>query len=307
MPIHLPQISRRDFLKRAAVSTTALALAPAVCAADPAKPADKDTFVFFSDTHISADPRTVAYDANMTVNLTATVKDFLAWSMNPALVLINGDLAFTNGLPGDYAAFGDLISAVRTVAPVRLALGNHDHRDNFRRAFPKDATADDIGEHRQVAFFSSEHANWFQLDSLQKTNDIPGELGAAQLDWLSHQLSAHTDKPAIIVGHHNLNPPKEKVGLIGLSDTAALEGLFTLHPQVKAYIYGHTHDWHVTRHATGVHLINLPSTAYIFKTGRPIGWVRATIAPDGAEFELRCLDRKHPEHGQVEKLKWRTA
>lgn len=303
MPIDLPQISRRDFLRRTALSAAALALAPAVDAADPAKPVDKNTFIFFSDTHISAEPRTIAYDVNMTDNLTATVKDVLAWPVRPALVLINGDLAFNEGKPGDYTNFGDLIAAVRTVAPVRLALGNHDHRDHFRHAFPQDAAPDDIDGHRQVAFFTSEHANWFQLDSLKKTNLIPGELGQAQLDWLSHQLTAHPEKPAIIVAHHNLNESAH----IGLDDTAALEGIFTLYPQIKAYIYGHTHDWHDERHATGVRLINLPPTAYVFKNGRPSGWVRATFAADGAEFELRCLDRKHPEHGQIKKFQWRKA
>ena len=304
MPIYLPPISRRNFLKRTALSAAALALAPAVRAADLAKPTDQNTFAFFSDTHIAADPRTISRGVNMTDNLTATVKDFLAWPVNPALVLVNGDLAVESGQPGDYKAFGHLISAARTTAPVRLSLGNHDDRAHFRHAFPEDATAENIGEHRQVAFFSSEHANWFQLDSLQKTDSTPGELGAAQLDWLSRQLAAHPDKPAIIVGHHNLITSIENLGLI---DTVALEDIFAKNPQVKAYIYGHTHDWHVTRHGSGVHLINLPPTSYVFKTGRPSGWVRATIAQDGAEFELRCLDRQHPEHGQIKKVQWRTA
>jgi hypothetical protein len=34
--------------------------------------------------------------------------------------------------------------------------------------------------------------------------------------------------------------------------------------------------------------------------------VRCTLAADGAEFELRCLDAKHPEHAQVQTLKWRV-
>ena len=76
---------------------------------------------------------------------------------------------------------------------------------------------------------------------------------------------------------------------------------------MKAFVYGHTHNWHITTHASGVHLVNLPPTAYVFEEGRPSGWVRATLARDGAEFELRSLDTKHPEHAQVKKLSWRTA
>jgi hypothetical protein len=77
--------------------------------------------------------------------------------------------------------------------------------------------------------------------------------------------------------------------------------------QVKAFIFGHTHDWNLSQHPCGVHLINLPQTAYAFQAGRPSGWVRATLARDSMEIELRCLDLHHPEHAQVKRLKWRTA
>jgi predicted phosphodiesterase len=74
---------------------------------------------------------------------------------------------------------------------------------------------------------------------------------------------------------------------------------------VKLAVFGHTHDWRVSQHESGIHLVNLPPTAYVFKTGRPSGWVRATLTADGAEFELRSLDPKHPEHAQVHGMKWR--
>jgi len=125
-----------------------------------------------------------------------------------------------------------------------------------------------------------------------------------QLEWLARELTTRPDKPAIIVGHHNLQAPG---AVSGLKDSAALEELFAQHRQVKAYIYGHTHNWHVEPHASGVQLINLPPTGYVFKAGRPSGWVRCTLARDGAEFELRSLDTKHPEHAQVKRLEWRTT
>jgi len=116
-------------------------------------------------------------------------------------------------------------------------------------------------------------------------------------------LAARPDKPAIIVAHHNLN---ELAGIFGLKDSAALEELFVRFPQVKAFIFGHTHNWGISKHASGVHLINLPPTAYVHKAGRPSGWVRATLARDGMEIELRSLDVKHPEHAQTRQLKWRA-
>ncbi len=124
------------------------------------------------------------------------------------------------------------------------------------------------------------------------------------MDWLDHALQARADKPAIIVAHHNLNT----VGSVsGLKDSAALEALFARRRQVKTFIFGHTHDWHVSQHTSGVHLINLPPTGYVFHEGRPSGWVRATLARDGMEVELLSLDVKHPEHAQVHQLKWHAA
>ena len=90
------------------------------------------------------------------------------------------------------------------------------------------------------------------------------------------------------------------------AETVALAEIFAQRSQVKAFIFGHTHNWDISQHATGVHLINLPPTGYVFKAGRPNGWVRATLAKDGAEFELRSLDPKHTEHAQVQTLKWRV-
>ena len=86
-----------------------------------------------------------------------------------------------------------------------------------------------------------------------------------------------------------------------------MEELLGRFRQIKAFIFGHTHDWHVSTHASGVHLVNLPPTGYVFKPGRPNGWVRATLTRDGAEFELRSLDAQHPEHAQLAQLSWRAS
>ncbi len=303
MPITLPQLTRREFLKRAALAGTALALAPAGHAGLFGKSRDKNTFAFFSDTHVAADASLKNTGVNMADNLAACARELAAWPVKPAAVIVNGDLAFKNGQPEDYRTFGRMIEPVRALAPVHLSLGNHDQRDNFWKAFPQDATQLSAVPQKQVTVIAGGRANWFLLDSLEVTLSTPGELGAAQLDWLGRELAARPDKPAIVVAHHNLNTVS---GISGLKDSAALEDLFAQHRQVKAYIFGHTHNWHGEKHASGVHLINLPPTGYVFTKGRPNGWVRCTLARDGAEFELRCLDPKHAEHAQVKKLTWRV-
>jgi Icc protein len=304
MPVTLPQLTRREFLKRAGLAGAAFAFAPQSHAGLFGKSRDKNTFAFFSDTHIAADATLKHSNVNMAEHLAAAVRELAAWPVKPATVIVNGDLAFESGLPEDYATFGKLIEPVRALAPIQLSLGNHDERENFWQAFPHDATRQSSTLHRQAAVFASARANWFLLDSLDVTDTAPGEFGAAQLDWLARELAARPDKPAILVGHHNLQAPG---ATSGLKDTAAFEELFARHRQVKVFIFGHTHNWHVEQHASGVQLVNLPPTGYVFKEGRPSGWVRATLARDGAEFELRSLDPQHPEHAQVKQLQWRNS
>jgi 3',5'-cyclic-AMP phosphodiesterase len=304
MPIRLPQLTRREFLKRAAFAGAAFALAPQSQAGLFGKSRDKNTFALFSDTHIAADATVKHRNVNMADNLAACVRELAAWPVKPATVIVNGDLAFQSGLPGDYGTFGKLIDPVRALAPVHLSLGNHDDRENFRQAFPRDATKQVSRLHRQAVVFASDRANWFLLDSLDVTNSAPGEFGTAQLDWLARELTARPDQPAILVGHHNLQAPG---ATSWLKDTAAFEELFARHRQVKAYIFGHTHNWQVETHASGVQLVNLPPTGYLLKAGRPSGWVRATLARDGAEFELRSLDPQHPEHAQLKRVRWRNS
>ena len=303
MPVTLPQLSRRKFLQRAALVGAATALAPASYAGLFRKSHDRHTFAFFSDTHIAADVSLKHGGVNMAEHFAASVRELAAWPVTPAAVIVNGDLAFKNGLPVDYAAFGNLIEPLRALAPVQLSLGNHDTRENFWSAFPHDATEPSRAFHRQAVVLASDRANWFLLDSLDATNHTPGEIGATQLAWLSRELAARPEKPAIIVAHHNLDTTSD---VFGLKDSAALVELFTRHRQVKAFIFGHTHNWHVETHTSGVQLINLPPTGYVFKAGRPSGWVRCTLARDGAEFELRSLDATHPEHAKVQRLDWRA-
>jgi len=304
MPVKLPQLTRREFLKRAALAGAAVALAPQAHAGLFGKSRDNHTFAFFSDTHIAGDPAQTYYNVNMADHLAACVRELAAWPVKPAAVIVNGDLAFLFGKPDDYATFGKVIEPVRALASVHLSLGNHDERENFWRAFPHDAAKLKSVRQRQAAVFAGDRANWFLLDSLDVTDKTPGELGAAQLDWLARELDARLHKPAVVVVHHNPQFPKPTTGLL---DSAALMETLAPRRQVKALIFGHTHDWHIAQHESGVHFINLPPTGYVFKEGRPSGWVRATLARDGAEFELRSLDPQHPEHAQVKQFKWREG
>ncbi len=305
MPLLLSQLPRREFLKKTLCTGAGLALAPQLLSATADKPCDRNLFVFFSDTHIAADPAEQHLGVNMSRNLAACTRELADWPVRPGAIIVNGDLAFLTGQTGEHTTFGALMDPLRVLGPVHLLLGNHDQRDHFWAAFPDDVAEQSASLHRQAGKMASQYANWFLLDTLEDTDKSPGKLGQPQLDWLARELDHHPDKPAIIVLHHN--PQFNTVVTTGLSDTRALMKVIAPRRQVKLTVFGHTHDWHLSQHASGIHLLNLPPTSYVFIAGRPSGWVRSSLARDGAKFELRGLDHAHPEHRQVHELKWRAA
>ena len=302
MPIHLPPISRRQFLVRSLAGGAALALSPSLLAA--ARRADPDSWALLSDTHLAADRSLVARGINMTDHFTKVSGELLALPKLPAGVFITGDCAYNSGQPDDYRHVAELLEPIRQgQMPVHLALGNHDNRERFWEALPvENATQRPLAD-RQVALLRTPRANWFVLDSLEKTLSAPGLLGQEQLAWLAKTLDANREKPALVLIHHNPGFS----GNIGLKDTAALFEVIRPRKHVKAYIFGHTHAWNVGQDESGIHLINLPPVGYVFTAGMPAGWVHANLAQDGIRLELRCVDTAHESHGQVSKLKWRDA
>jgi 3',5'-cyclic-AMP phosphodiesterase len=312
MPISL-QSSRRGFLKSSLAATASL-LAPSWLRALDVT-TDPHRFALLSDTHIHVDPafvhKTKVATTDMWKNLQQVSSEILALSSRPSAIFINGDCAFLAGLPGDYMTLVEGLAPLRAANfPIHLALGNHDHRDNFWEILPKDdARKNDVDDHHAL-FVPAQRANFFILDSLKITDKVEGNLGQKQLDWLAATLEAHAGKPAIVFVHHNpqdkpkVDPATKKETISGLEDTQALLDILLPRKQVKALVFGHTHDWK-REEREGLHLVNLPPVAWIFKEGRPAGWVDLNLREDGGTFELRCLDAKHPLHGEKYDLKWR--
>ncbi len=302
MPIHLAPVNRRRFLTRAFAAAAGLTLAPRLFAAQ--KKTDADFWALFSDTHIAADRTRWAHGCNMTDHLTAVTRDLLGLDEVPAGVFVTGDCAYDDGLMEDYGTFSNLLTPLREEGmPVHLTLGNHDNRERFWDALTAEKTAPRPLADRQASLLETPRANWFMLDSLEKTRVTPGLLGPEQLDWLADSLDTRADKPAIIMVHHNPGL-LGKVG--GLRDTEALFKIIRPRKQVKIVIYGHTHDWHIRQHESGIHLINLPPTAYVFEPEKPSGWVRAELGDDRMRIQLRCVNPKHPLNGETKTLYWRV-
>ncbi len=303
MPIHLPAISRRQFLVRSLVGGAALALSPRLLAAG--KRTDPDSWALLSDIHISADASRSARGINMTDHFARVSRELLALPERPAGVFVSGDCAYNSGQIADYGQVADLLAPIRRdQMPVHLALGNHDNRDRFWEALHEEKAAQRPLADKQVALLRTSWANWFVLDSLEETLSTPGRLGQEQLNWLTTALDANPGKPALVLLHHN---PGTIDHIGGLKDTDALYEIIRPRKQVKVLLFGHTHVWHVKQDTSGIHLINLPPVAYVFHEGDPAGWVHATLERQGIRLELRCVDPAHKAQGQVVKLQWRSA
>ena len=300
MPIYLPPISRREFLRRSVLAAAGLAISPRLFAAE--KQSDEDFWALFSDAHIAADRTVVHNQVNMAEHLDSVVREVATLPVRPAGIFVNGDCAFNSGEKSDYGTFARALESLRQT-PIHLTLGNHDNREHFWNALAMDKTAKRPVADKQTLIVPGAKVNWFVLDSLDRTLSTPGVLGKAQLDWLGQALDANASKPALVMLHHN---PGLTDNAPGLKDTAAFLEVIRPRKQVKAYFFGHTHAWSVTQDDSGIYFINLPPTSYLFTAGKPSGWVRATAAVDGMKLELRCLDTKHPQHGEVKDLKWRV-
>jgi hypothetical protein len=303
MPISLPPVSRRQFLARTLIAGAGMVVAPQLFAAPKAN--DETLCALVSDPHIAAKPGKMHCHINMRDRFATVVREISEMPVNPAGVFVNGDCAFYSGETEDYAAFASLLEPLREAEiPIHLTLGNHDNRDRFWQALESQKAAEQPLEDKHTAFVSTPCLNWFMLDSLEATNSLPGLLGATQLDWLAKTLDENQTKPAVIMLHHNLDTGSTQNS--GLKDSEALFQIIRPRPQVKACIYGHTHAWDVKLDESGIHLVNLPPTSYVYSQGAPVGWVLGTLTDDGLRLELRCLDKQHEANGETHRLKWRS-
>ena len=303
MPVHLPALSRRDFFKRMLLAGAGLAGAPSLLAARWRT--DANSWALMADTHLAADSEKIARGINMADHFRTVCRELLALPKRPAGVFVIGDCAFNSGEQEDYATVGALLDPLRAAGlPLHLALGNHDQRENFWSVFEAVQSTKRRVKDKHVALLRASEVNWFMLDSLETTLQTPGFLGPAQLDWLANSLDANRRKAAIVLTHHH--PVKASNGN-GLKDAERLFELIRLRKQVKAWFFGHTHTWNLSQDESGIHLVNLPPTAYVFHASIPAGWVLATVHQDGIKLELRCINPAHKDHGQVVNLKWRTV
>ena len=211
---------------------------------------------------------------------------------------ITGDLARLTGQTGDYETLRESLKPLLDKMPAGLSLGNHDNRANFEKVFASPAGIRQNVVRKHVMSFEWDDLRAVFLDSLLETNVIPGQLGNAQRRWLAGYVAADP-RPVLLFLHHDF---REEDG--SLVDSAKfLESAAAL-PQVKAIFYGHSHEF-LVQEQKGIHLVNIPSTAYNFRDSEPVGWLEMTLAKGGAELTLHALAGNTKMAGAKTELRWR--
>lgn len=198
------------------------------------------TILQLTDLHLMADPTAELKGVRVreiTERVIADVKRRISsegWDVDR--VVITGDLAHDESRDTYFVLrelLGDLL-------PRCLLLpGNHDSRPFLRGVFPELFT-----RHEEYLTFSVPCGEWrlIGLDSHVPQN-VPGQLGRQQLDWLAQELHNHADQPTVLFLHH---PPfavgSAWVDAIGLNDARELMHCVASASQLKAICSGHVHQ-----------------------------------------------------------------
>lgn len=297
MPIHLTHPSRRQFL--ITVGAGLVACRSGVFAAET----QEELVYLLNDTHIGEKHPP---DSPVPSHLRQAVDELVALERKPSCVLINGDLALKDGQPGDYQHFAKLIAPLREAqVDLHLTLGNHDHRETFYEVMKEERPKAPPVESKHISVVETKFANFFLLDSLQKTMVTQGTLGEEQRKWLGEALDARPDKPAMIVTHHNPRlggDPNHFPG--GLIDSQELWKVLATRKQVKAYIHGHIHDRNEFKHE-GIHILNLPATSYVANPKlSTTGWTTARLDGQGMTLRTHTNMEGHPWNGETKRVEW---
>jgi Icc protein len=270
--------------------------------------ADPHRVALLSDPHVGEKPEETDRDCNMHDRLKQVAAEVAKLTPRPVCAVVNGDLAHKSGTAAEYTHFASLIEPIRTAGvPLHLGLGNHDNFTRFAEGLEKLRPKDRPVEGKQVTVVELERANLFVLDSYDPKNPSGGILGASQLKWLAKALDDRKTKPAVVLAHHPLQFDAPKGGRAsGIADTTDFWPVLKDRPQVKAYVFGHTHTWRLAER-DGIHLINLPAIGYPFAKAEVTGWLDASFTEKGVKLEVRALDVKHAKHGDKAELVWRKG
>jgi 3',5'-cyclic-AMP phosphodiesterase len=244
-----------------------------------------------TDTHIARD----APDAERRVSdLERTIADINALDPAPDAVIHSGDIVH-GGRPEDYARAASLLEHVR--APLFVAAGNRDDRENLRRAFSHWAC-------RAASPGCLDYAvedfpvRLIAVDSLSLTSN-KGDFGPERARHLSALIDAERTKPIAVFMHH---PPfvvpvgPDPLNFVTAEAMATLQRTLESSGRVAAVFCGHVHRSTWGRIGNIVVMV-APCTATTLRKGdfpprmqgRPVYHLHRLDAAGGLVTELRIV------------------
>lgn len=172
---------------------------------------------------------------NPQARLEACIADINARQGDADFCIFTGDLANA----GDPEAYLNLRSCLNELQiPYFLAIGNHDSRQQFCRAFPE--VKRDVNDFYQYAIDHPE-ARFLVLDTVEEGAHW-GAYCATRAGWLDQQLADAAGKRVYIFMHH---PPFD-IGLpsqdnLRIKDPQFFAEVIGRHRNVKHIFHGHVH------------------------------------------------------------------
>ena len=200
-----------------------------------------------SDFHVDLCVQTRGGKIDTRERLRQAVAHVNTFQPAPDVVLATGDLV-NDGAPEQYAMVAQALAALPM--PCYVIPGNHDDRENLRRAFAEKSYLTDTTEF--VHYVVEHHPlRLIALDTLVPGRD-EGELCQRRLTWLQARLAEAPQRPTVILMHH----PPFATGLpvfdsMSLRGAARMGEIIRQYPQIEAVICGHVHRsihtrWHGT-------------------------------------------------------------
>jgi Icc protein len=189
-----------------------------------------------TDTHIAHD----APDAERrAADLERTIADINALDPAPDAVIHTGDIVH-GGRPEDYAVAAALLAKAR--APVFVAAGNRDDRENLRQAFRASACRDSGTGFLDYAV-DEFPVRLIAVDTLSSRSN-KGDFSSERARRLTELIDAETVKPIAVFMHH---PPfvvtvgPDPLNFVAPEPMAILQRSLEHSGRVAAVFCGHVH------------------------------------------------------------------
>jgi len=191
-------------------------------------------FIVLADTHIVPEGQ-LSHEIDTLARLDAAVTFVNDAHADAEFVVFAGDLADR----GEVEAYHRFRAALAPLTPpVYLTLGNHDHRPTFLDIFGTDM-ATETGNVDHIV--DAKGYRVIVLDSSDPDLRGSGRLEPGQINWLKAHLAEATDRPVVVVLHHNITGFHVQTDFIILEDSAAFAAALKTHPDVRQVISGHVH------------------------------------------------------------------